>query len=126
MFVSWDDFHPFFEALPLPEKNKKIVLTYFVESFDLIEPFLDWNKLSRLWIYKFADSFTTEGVVILYLLAYYFRVSHNFHIIVVILIFAYHVDELVSCELLLPYHFKKRSYLVVRYLDLTWMWFRGH
>jgi len=122
MFICWNNFNPFFEAFPFSKENEKVIFTDFIESLYLIKPLLNWNEFSRFWIDEFTHSFTTKSVVILYLFVYYFRVSYNFHIIMVILIFTNHIDELVSCKLLLPYHLEKGSYLVISYLDLTWMW----
>jgi hypothetical protein len=120
LLLGRNDLHPLFKGLPLPEHDEKVVLTDFIKGLNLIEPLLDRDKLDRFRVDKFADALATKSVVILNVILYYFGVGHNFHIIMVILVLTNHVDELISCQLLLSDHPEKGSNLAVISRLLGW------
>ena len=125
VFISGDNFNPFFETLPFSKKDKEVIFTNFVKSLDFIKPFLNRNELSRFWVNKLADPLATKSVVVLYLLVYDLWVRHDLHIVVVVLILSDHIDEFVSCQLFLPDHLEKGCNLVVGDLNFSWMGFWG-
>lgn len=95
MLFSRYDFNPFFETFPLSEQNEKVVFANLIESFDFIEPFLYRYKFCGFRVDKFADAFTAKSVIILYFFVDDFRIGDYLHIIVIVLAFADHIDELI-------------------------------
>lgn len=118
MLVTGNDLHPLLEALPFPEHDEEVVFADLIEGLDLLEPLLDGDELGGLGVDELAHSLAAEGVVVSDLLEQYFRVWHHFHVIVVVLIFANHIDELVCSQLLLTHHVEERRHLLVGDLHL--------
>ncbi len=96
-FLGGDNFHPFFKAFPLPKQNEEVVFTNLIEGLDFFEPLFDWDELGWFGVDELADSFAAEGVVVLNLFVYYLRVWDDLHVIMVVLIFADHVNKFVRC-----------------------------
>jgi hypothetical protein len=97
VFVAVDNLDPFLQTLPLPEQDEKVILAYFVEGLDFLEPLFDWDELCGFAVDELAHSLAAESVVIMNIFLYYLRVGHHFHVVVVVLVDLNHVDELVCC-----------------------------
>lgn len=71
MFIVGNNLHPFFQTFPFSKKNEEIISTNLIESFYLLEPLRNCDKLRRLRVYKFANTFATECIVVLNLFMNY-------------------------------------------------------
>lgn len=112
-FLGRDHLHPFFQWLPFSEGDKKVVSANLIKSLHFLKPLLHSDELHRLWGDEFADALAAEGVVILDLIFYYFRVGDNLHVIMVILMLSNHVNELVCCQFFLSHHLEECGDLCV-------------
>lgn len=65
MLIVGDYLHPFFQAFPFSKKYEEIISTNLIKGFYLFKPLRNCDKLSWLGVHKFADTFTTECIVIL-------------------------------------------------------------
>lgn len=128
-FFRDHNFHPFFKRFPFSEHNEEIIFANLIKSFDLIKPFFNWNELSWFRVDKFWDAFTRKCIVVNNIVFNDFWVWNNIHIVVIVWIFSDHVNELLSSEFFLTYHFEKSSDLSVlnwnvifRRLFDRWKW----
>ena len=113
MFIVGDNLHPLFQAFPFSKKYEEIISTNLIKSLYLFKPLRNCDKLSRLGVNKFANTFTAESIIVLNLFMDYLRVWNNLHIVMVILILTHHVNKFISCEFLLSHHVEECSDLLV-------------
>ena len=95
--ITGNDLHPLLQTFPLPKSYEKFIFTNLIKSLHFLKPFFYWNKLRRLWTDELTHSFTTERIIILNLFVDYLGIRYDLHVVVIVLMFADHVDEFISC-----------------------------
>lgn len=94
-------------------------MTNLVKSFHFFKPFFNSNKFNRFWTNELTYTFATESIVIFHFVFDDLWIWHNFHIIMIIWVFANHVNELISCKFLLSHHLKECGNLGI--VDFIWL-----
>lgn len=106
-FLWYNNLHPFFKRFPFSKHDKEIIFANFVKGFNLIEPFFHRDKFCWFWIYEFGNSFTRKCVIVNNIVFDDLRIWDHIHIVMIIWIFSYHVNEFLCSKFFLPNHFKK-------------------
>ena len=114
-FFGWDNFHPLFQGLPLPERHEEVVLADFVECLDFLKPLLNRDELDRFGGDELADSLAAERVIVLYFIFNNLWIWDHLHIIMIVGVLSHHINKFVSSQLFLSYHFEERGHLCVVY-----------
>ncbi len=114
-----NNFHPLLQRFPLPEHDKKVIFTNLIKSLNLVKPLLHRDKLNRFGVEELGDSLTWESVIVDDVVFDDLGVRDDLHVVMVVGVFANHVNELFGGEFFLTYHFEKCCYLRVLHWDLT-------
>ena len=110
-FLGNNNFHPLLEGFPLPEHDKKVIFTNLIESLNLVKPFFDRDEFHRFGVEELGDSLAGESVIVDDVVFDDLGVGDDLHVVVVVGVFANHVNELFGSEFFLTHHFEKCCHL---------------